>query len=231
MLKNCCLHGHIATTPSHIIIGDRVEGLALLGLFQVFAAGAALGLSLAMPPGPINALIGAESAQGRAMRGFVVGLGAMTADTIFLVISVAVGNLISIEGITRGVLYLISAGILAYLAYATYGTRKRGLGETASNRKMHLPYVIGLTIGLTNPLQIAWWLSVGLSLIVSIGPAIIAGFFAGILLWIVAFPLAIRWASGKVPHLYGIVIYASAALLLIFAIWFGYNALIILTSL
>ncbi len=146
----------------------------MLGLFQVFAAGAALGLSLAMPPGPINALIGAESAQGRAMRGFVVGLGAMTADTIFLVISVAVGNLISIEGITRGVLYLISAGILAYLAYATYGTRKRDLGETASNRKMHLPYVMGRTIGLTNPLQIAWWLSVGLSLIVSIGPAIIA---------------------------------------------------------
>jgi L-lysine exporter family protein LysE/ArgO len=200
-------------------------------LLQVFIAGSALGLSLAMPPGPINALMATESAQGRAMRGFVVGLGAMTADTIFLVVSYTVGSLVSIEGPIRGALYLISAGILAYLAYMIYGSRKKATGAAASGKRIHLPYIMGLTIGLTNPLQIAWWLSVGLSLIVSIGPVIIAGFFAGIVLWIVAFPLIIRWASGRVLHLYAAVIYISVALLIIFAVWFGYNAMIILTGL
>ena len=200
-------------------------------LLQVFIAGSALGLSLAMPPGPINALMAAESAQGKAMRGFIVGLGAMTADTIFLIVSYTLGSLVSIEGPIRGVLYFISAGILAYLAYMTYGSRKSGIGGAASGRGMHLPYAMGLTIGLTNPLQIAWWLSVGLSLIVSIGPVIIAGFFAGIVLWIVAFPLIIRWASGKVPRLYIAVIYVSTGLLVAFAAWFGYNALIILAGL
>ncbi len=203
----------------------------MLELIQVFIAGSALGLSLAMPPGPINALMAAESAQGRALRGFIVGLGAMTADTIFLVVSYTLGSLVSIEGPLRGSLYLISAAILAYLAYLTYGSRGRGVGGVSSSRKMHLPYVMGLTIGLTNPLQIAWWLSVGLSLIVSIGPVIIAGFFAGIVLWIITFPLVIGWASGKVPHVYAVVIYVSVALLLVFALWFGYSGLVILTGL
>jgi threonine/homoserine/homoserine lactone efflux protein len=197
---------------------------------QIFIAGGALGLSLAMPPGPINALMAAESAQGRAARGFLVGLGAMTADTIFLVISYFLGSLFSIEGSIRGVLYLISAVILAYLAYLTYGSRKRVSGEEVAERRMHLPYIMGLTIGLTNPLQIAWWLSVGLSLIVSIGPVIIAGFFMGIILWIVAFPLLIRWAAGRIPYLYRLVIFASTVLLLVFAVWFAYNSMIILTA-
>lgn len=199
-------------------------------VIQIFLVGGALGLSLAMPPGPINALMAAESAQGRATKGFLVGLGAMTADTIFLVISYSLGSLFSIEGSVRGVLYLISSVILAYLAYLTYGSRKRTSGEEVADKRMHLPYIMGLTIGLTNPLQIAWWLSVGLSLIVSIGPVIIAGFFMGIIIWIVVFPLLIRWATGKIPYLYKLVIYASTVLLLIFAAWFAYNSLIILTT-
>lgn len=195
---------------------------------QVFAAGAAMGLSLAMPPGPINALMAAESAQGRAARGFLVGLGAMTADATFLVISYFLGSLFSIEGPIKGVLYLISATILFYLAYLTYGSLRKVTAAQETPRSMHLPYIMGLTIGLTNPLQIAWWLSVGLSLIVSIGAVIILGFFAGIVLWIVAFPLIIRWAAGRMPNLYRIVIYVSTALLLVFALWFALSSLAIL---
>lgn len=203
-------------------------GRTMLEFVQIFVAGSALGLSLAMPPGPINVLMAAESAHGRAMRGFLVGLGAMTADTIFLIVSYTLGSLISIEGPIRGGLYAISAFILAVLGYMTFASRRRGVGGAAPGKQMHYPYLAGLTIGISNPLQIAWWLSVGLSLIVSIGPVIIAGFFAGIVLWIVAFPLAIRWASGKIPHFYTAVIYVSVALLILFAVWFGYNAMVIL---
>jgi threonine/homoserine/homoserine lactone efflux protein len=206
------------------------EGLNLWEIVQVFIAGGALGLSLAMPPGPINALIAAESAQGRALRGFLVGAGAMTADTIFLIVSYSLGSLLSIEGLLKGALYMISAVILTYMAFLTYRSRRKAVREEVTGKSIHLPYIMGLTIGITNPLQIAWWLSVGLSLIVSIGPAIIAGFFMGILLWIIAFPLLIMWAAGKVPRLYVIVIYASTILLLIFAGWFGYNSVIILSN-
>lgn len=199
-------------------------------VLQVFIAGTALGLSLAMPPGPINALMASESARGEAIQGFLVGLGAMTADTIFLIISYYLGSLFSIEGPVRGVLYIVSAALLAYLAFLTYGSRKRLGRDEAAGRRMRLPYIMGLAIGMTNPLQIAWWLSVGLSLIVSIGPIIIAGFFAGIILWIVAFPLLIRWASGRVPSLYRLVIYASTILLLAFSVWFAFSSFTILVT-
>ena len=160
----------------------------------------------------------------------MVGLGAMTADTIFLIISYSLGSMIAVEGQLKGILYLISSVLLAYLAYLTYASRKKAEEGGESVRRMHVPYVMGLTIGLTNPLQIAWWLSVGLSLIVSIGPVIIVGFFVGIILWIVSFPLLIKWASGRVPYLYRLIIYVSTALLLIFAAWFGFNSILILAS-
>jgi threonine/homoserine/homoserine lactone efflux protein len=202
-----------------------------LGTIQILLAGSALGLSLAVPPGPVNAVIAVQSATKSTIRGFSVGFGAMTADGIFLIITYYLGRLIVHNETIRGILSMISCVLLAYMAYLTY-TSLRRIGQPAevSNKSARLPYLSGLTIGLTNPLQITWWLSVGLSLISSIGLTIIVGFFAGILLWITFFPLAIHWASSRVPSLYRWVVYASVFLLLAFSAWFLYNGVAIFST-
>lgn len=201
----------------------------LLDLIGIMVAGIALGLSLAVPPGPVNAIIAAQSSSRSAFRGFMVGLGALTADSIFLIITFFLGSLIIFNDALRSAFYMVSFVLMLLLAYLTFRSLK-GLGRLTGNseRGGHLPYVTGLTIGLTNPLQITWWLSVGLSLISSIGLIIIMGFFTGILLWITIFPLTMHWASSRVPSLYRWVIYASTLLLFAFAGWFLYSFLAIL---
>ncbi|MCX8182696.1 MAG: LysE family transporter [Candidatus Methanomethyliaceae archaeon] len=194
-------------------------------IFGVFLAGIALGLSIAAPPGPVNAMIAIQSTRS-TLRGFLVGLGAMTSDATFLIITYNLRQFLEIQGLVKGALSLVSSVLLAYLAYLTLRSVKKLGGPGDSGRRTSaIPYITGLSIGLTNPFQIAWWMSVGLSLISSIGLIIIIGFFSGILLWIVSFPMVIHFAQSRVPQLYKIVGYASAALLIAFSLWFMFSAL------
>ncbi len=50
-------------------------------------AGIALGLSLGVPPGPVNAAIAAAAARRSYVDGIKIGLGAMTADATYLVLT------------------------------------------------------------------------------------------------------------------------------------------------
>src|SRR2546430_14743473 len=50
-------------------------------------AGLGIGLSLGAPPGPVNAIIASHTVTRSWRAGFLVGVGATTADTIFLVVA------------------------------------------------------------------------------------------------------------------------------------------------
>ncbi|MBM5804458.1 MAG: hypothetical protein FJZ49_00065 [Candidatus Verstraetearchaeota archaeon] len=195
----------------------------------ILVAGIALGLSIAAPPGPVNTIIAVQSVSRSAAKGFLVGLGAMTADAIFLIITYHLGGVVMINDMIKGVFSVVSCVLMAYLAFLTFKSSQNvdnmmGKGD----KRVHLPYLTGLSIGLTNPFQITWWLSVGLYLISSIGLVIIAGFFTGIVLWITLFPTVIHWANNRIPYLYRVVVYVSSALLVAFSVWFLYSAIILL---
>lgn len=194
----------------------------------IFLAGVALGLSIAAPPGPVNALIAAQAISSSRVSGFLVGLGAMTSDATFLVLTYLLSSLIALSGTARGALSLISFGLMLFLAYMTWRSSRKI--DLSTKRSVHVPYLTGLTVGLTNPFQLSWWMSAGLSLISGIGIVIILGFFAGILIWIASFPSIIGWIGSKKPWVYRAVIYLSTALLVAFAFWFLYNAVLLLAA-
>lgn len=198
----------------------------------VVAAGIGLGLSIAAPPGPVNALIGFNAASGSRQNAFLVGLGALTADTIFLILTYFIGNFLVFDNLLQFIFSILSCALLAYLAFTTLRSAKNVnplSGGSAHNAKY--PYITGLTIGLTNPFQLSWWVSVGLLLISSIGPLIIAGFFVGIFSWITSFPIFISWLSRRVSSLYRIMVYASFVLLAGFSAYFLISALLLAPSL
>lgn len=58
---------------------------------------------------------------------------------------------------------------MIYLAYVT-------LKSKMPSKSIKGNYLIGLTIGLTNPYQISWWLTVGISMIKSLSISVIPGF-------------------------------------------------------
>jgi len=77
-----------------------------------YALGLVLGLSLAVPPGPMNALIASEALKS-PMHGTAVGAGAMSADATLMVITYFLYQLI--KPYSR-YMYFIGGGVMVYLA-------------------------------------------------------------------------------------------------------------------
>ena len=179
-------------------------------MFEIFI-GYLLGLSLAIPPGPINAIMANESMKS-PLHGTSVGAGAMTADFIFFLI-VYFARL-EIPSWIYPYLYMIGGIIMLFMALSVLRAKER-----KTNRKGN--YFIGLSIGLSNPFQIFWWLTAGIFFINEFTYISLIGFFLGILTWILVFPYGMYRLTKKYA---GYVKIVSFAILLIFSILMFYYA-------
>lgn len=194
-------------------------------LFTVLA-GVGIGLSLAAPPGPVNAIIASHTVTRSLRAGFLVGLGATTADTIFLIVSIVAHSAVaSIQGWIPFIA-LVGAGLMAYLAWTTARAWRHAEAILESKPEEHAKsYVTGLSVNITSPYPFIWWLSVGLVLIDQLGPAVLVGFFGGLILWNTAFPLALREAQRHIARTYHAVLVFSIVCLAGFAVWLVWSAL------
>lgn len=204
-------------------------------------AGVLLGLSLAAPPGPMNAVIAEESVLRGWRSGFFAGLGAMTADACFFVLALAgVVAVVREAQIVRGLMVGVGGLLMLYFAYgtaqdATSTFTADTVGEEARGFRK------AFALAITNPYQIIWWLTAGVglldpgrldvlsglpgSLTVSTGgPIIIVGFFAGIACWITGFPAALSAAGKRVDSFAPAVAYVSAGVLALAGVSFVYDA-------
>jgi len=200
----------------------------LLDLLVSFGVGILLGLSIAAPPGPANAMIATHAVTRKHWwAGTLVGFGAMTADATFLVITFLLGRAVQpTEGVLMAV-YTLGAVVMFFFAYKASGAWKKPPTERLQEVRPTHSYVSGLTIGLTNPYQILWWLTAGLAFIQSVGTAIVAGFFCGILIWTVSFPWALGYARDRVDRAYQAVMLFSLATLVILGSWLLVQAVVL----
>jgi threonine/homoserine/homoserine lactone efflux protein len=195
-------------------------------------AGALLGLSLAAPPGPMNAVIAEESVNRSWRSGFAAGVGAMTADACFFVLALAgLVTFIRDAPAVRGV--MVGAGGILMLYFAYGAVRSAGSFSETEAADDAAGFRKAFILALTNPYQITWWLTAGvglltpgeidafgLSLPATSGTLTIVGFFAGILLWITGFPAGLRAAGDRVDALGTGIAYVSAIVLVYFGITF-----------
>ncbi|PTD93467.1 lysine transporter LysE [archaeon SCG-AAA382B04] len=209
----------------------------MLNTLTTLLGGLLLGLSLAAPPGPMNAIIAEQSVLGGWKSGFKAGLGAMTADFCFLVFSlIGLTTIVTESNTIHGILLGIGGFLMLYFAYESIKNANKALiGEEVGKKDKGFQKTFVLAI--TNPYQIIWWLSAGIALLKpgSVGtigyqintgtPLIVFGLFLGILIWIVSFPLALKLAKQKFQKLEYIIAYASAIILLLFSLIFFYNSL------
>ena len=219
-----------------------------MGVLTTLGAGAVFGLALAAPPGPMNAIIAEESVVRGWLAGFRAGLGAMSADAAFLVLAFF-GVVAFVESLPtlRATMVGVGGLLMLYFAYGAATDAEatfRGDGESASDSK---GFRKAFVLALTNPYQILFWLTVGVGLlepgtidvlaeavgesfrgllVVRTGsPALVAGMFGGIGLWITGFPAALVAAERRVARLAPVVAYLSAAVLAGFGVFFLYDAL------
>ena len=189
-------------------------------------AGAGIGLSLAAPPGPVNAIIASHTVTRYWRAGFLVGAGAMTADTIFLSLSILAHS--AILSIVTWIPYiaLLGAAVMAYFAWGAIRAWRRTDQILESPPEWHArSYATGLSVNITSPYPILWWLTAGFVLIDQLGPAVLVGFYGGLLLWISGFPLALREAQRRIARTYHAVLLFSIVCLTAFAAWLVWSAI------
>ena len=223
---------------------------AMANLLVTLSAGAVFGLALAAPPGPMNAIIAEESVVRGWLAGFKAGLGAMSADAIFFVLAaLGVVAFVERFPVVRAVMVGVGGVLMLYFAYgAARDVRSsfRPGGETTdeSNLRVGTGFRKAFVLALTNPYQILFWLTIGVgllqpgtldvlsqtpyvgdalagTLVVETGsPALLVGFFGGIIVWITGFPAALVSAERRVKTFAPIVAGLSSVVLAGFGVLF-----------
>jgi len=187
----------------------------VLASWQVFITGAVLGISIAAPPGPVNAAAAYQVTRSW-LAGWATLLGATTADAIFFLLTYyGVTGLVVLDNV-RNLLFVLGGCLMFYLAYATLRNFRK---EPQEQKRYGRPYLLGLTIGLSNPFQLAWWIAVGIGMVATFGSSIIFGFFTGILAWTILFATLLRKSIERYRSMHPFVIYASGLVLLVFGVW------------
>jgi threonine/homoserine/homoserine lactone efflux protein len=193
----------------------------MLESWAVFLSGVLLGISIAAPPGPVNAAAAYQVTRSW-FSGWAVLLGATTADAIFFLLTYFGFTSLIASAEVRNTLFLVGGFFMLYLAVVTLRSARK---EPREQRRSGRPYFLGLTIGLTNPFQLAWWIAVGIGMISTFGLSIVFGFFTGIIAWTLAFSSLLRAGMSRYREVYPYVVYASGAVLLLFGVWFLFSAL------
>ncbi len=196
-----------------------LESLASAGI------GVLIALSLAAPPGPVNALIASHAVTRSWRSGFLVGVGAMTVDALWLALSVLAHSLLLGARSVFPAIAVLGAIVMAYLAWGAVKAWKAEPVVAVSARVVHATsYVTGVATNLTSPYPILWWLTAGLAFIDELGPFVLVGFFADLVLWTAAFPYLLRAAQARYVRTYHVVLAFSIVVLVAFAVYLAWTA-------
>jgi len=214
--------------------------------------GALFGLALAAPPGPMNAVIAEESVLRGWVAGARAGLGAATADAVFFLLAY-LGVVSVIESLPRLQTVMIAVGgvLMCYFAVGAARGARASFRPTTGEDPMVAEgkgFRKALVLALTNPYQVLFWLTVGVgllrpghldvlsplplvgemlagTLVVTTGsPALIVGFFGGVLGWVTVFPAGLVLAERRIEAFSPLVAVGSALVLASFGVFFLYDA-------
>lgn len=148
-------------------------------------SGIILGVSLAAPPGPITAILVDRSVRS-VVSGVLVGMGAMTADFLYMILTFTFGNSIDLSRYDPVIFFLGSAFFIILAIMIVKG------GGQESKSSQRSSYVTGLTMGLVNPMEIGWWLTAGLGFFQKFSYFPFYFMFAGIIMWVIFLSLLIN---------------------------------------
>ena len=160
-------------------------------MLESFYHGIILGLGVAVPFGPMNVLI-LSYALRSFKNAFALGLGAMSADIIYLaLLCFGVLKLLDFP-MAKKIIAIFGFVFLTYMAYnmirskKSLNIKKDSIKE--DNIKNYIKsYFKGLGLNLFNPFIIGFWLSVSLLFSHNASPFMMSlGLFIAILAWIFA---------------------------------------------
>jgi threonine/homoserine/homoserine lactone efflux protein len=204
----------------------------------IFFSSLVIAYSGALMPGPMLAVVVAETPRQGAKAGPLVVLGHSVLELVLLAaLVIGLGPLLEREGVRAalslaGGVMLAATGIVMVVAVVHGTVRLEWDAEAAAGGRLRT-IIGGIVSSLANPYWTIWWATIGLGLLTkayAIGFAGLAAFYVGHILgdltWYSAVSGAIaagrRWMTQKG---YRAMIAVAAAFLLLLAVWFVVSGL------
>ena len=186
---------------------------------QPFVQGVLMGLGVSVPIGPVNVLIMSYALRSYT-KALCLGLGAMSADMLYLALSAfGISQLAKIP-IVFACISVFGAAFLLYIALGIYRQAKRSVQLQSVELGSHVAvFGKGFLLNIFNPYVIMFWLSVSASIGRERFGLALAGLVCGILGWITLFALAVYKSRAKISDRAARAFaYISALILLFFAL-------------
>lgn len=122
-------------------------------LLNFFIKGAIAGFLIAAPTGPVGALSIKKNVNGRAIRGFLTGLGSVTADIFYAIVAAFGVKLISDFIISqKNTLQLVGGIFLIAIGTYNYLSNKKPEIDKIKSKSLSKDYLTGLLITGINPM-------------------------------------------------------------------------------
>lgn len=208
--------------------------------FRLLLEGMGVGVALAAPLGPINIEIIRRGLAGGFLFGWLVGLGAVSADTIYCIVVVAGLTSIADGPALRAPLFLVGAAVLGYLGLKSVRSAMAGLPSTGGLPSPRHSYATGFLMAAASPFGIVYWLSIGAALVASAveragsgaTPTLVASVTFGIICWVTLLSILTRAGRRFVsPIAMRRVTALSGAALIGFGVYFGVQGIAALAAL
>ncbi|MFQ3295608.1 MAG: threonine/homoserine/homoserine lactone efflux protein [Halobacteriales archaeon] len=199
----------------------------------------------------MNAVIAEESVVRGWRAGFEAGLGAMVADVAFFVLALfGAVAVVDREPTLRAAMVGVGGVLMLYFAYgaARDAAARSSFVSATDAPEESKGFRKAFVLALTNPYQIVFWLTIGVGLlqpgtldvlaqapyvgdslggvlVVTTGsPALVIGFFTGILCWVVGYPAGLVGARKRLDAFAPAVAALSAVVLAGFGVVFLVDA-------
>lgn len=172
-------------------------------MLAIFILGLLLGWGAAIPLGPVNLEIMRRNLSFGWLAGFSLGLGACTADLVYLLIlSLGFLPLLNYPEVLA-VLGMAGSLILGWFAYGAFRlSTKNGVNKETNAKSPGRSFTEGLAMTLINPFTVLFWVSVGaqVATLSSSGYRVIVaalGVIVGTLSWIFTFNTILQLTRHK----------------------------------
>ncbi len=194
---------------------------------QSFIQGVLMGLGVSVPIGPINVLIMSYALRSYT-KALCLGLGAMSADMLYLALSAfGISQLAKIP-IVFTCVSVFGAAFLLYIALGIYREAKKSVQIQSAELGSHVAvFGKGFLLNIFNPYVIMFWLSVSVSIGREHFGFALAGLVCGILSWITLFALVVYKSRAKISDRAARAFaYISALIFLFFALKLIYAVIV-----
>jgi len=197
--------------------------------FAAALSGAALGLSAGISPGPLLALVIAQTLAYSVREGVKVAAAPLLSDLPIVLGALALAGLLADHPALLGLLTLGGAG---YLAFCGWSSLRFSPGAQTSAQARPQSVRKGVLANFLNPSPYMFWGGVGAPLLLRYwhaGDGAALAFLAGFYGCLVGAKVAVAWISGRLGPVvggpaYALVMRILGLALLGYAAWFAWDA-------